>query len=139
MVIVDVAQVQLAHEGVVVAEPAGQRHRQVWDLVAEHPAGQFGQHRAAALPVDQRLDHLTGGHAEHIRGHRVDLDPGVLQRFLQSLDLAGARADELGPVPGEVPQLGDLLDRDVRPAQQTAFEQLGQPGAVGRVFSELRK
>jgi len=67
---IDVVQVELAHHGVVVAEPALQRHRQVRDLGA-HPAfGQIGQDRAAAFPVDQRLDHRPAGLGRDGAGHR---------------------------------------------------------------------
>src|ERR1039458_1606988 len=54
---------------------------------------------------------------ERVDEHIAAIDAAVLQRLLQPLDLAGARADQLVPVAGEVPQLGDVLGRDVGPAQ----------------------
>jgi hypothetical protein len=85
--VIDVVQVQAAHQGVVVPEPAFQRHRQVRDL-GPHPApGQLGQDRAAAFPVDQRLDHRPPGLGGDRGGHRVDLDPGVLEHVAEPLHL----------------------------------------------------
>jgi hypothetical protein len=48
--VVHVVQAQPTHQGVVVTEPAFQRHRQVRDLDAHLALGQFGQDRTAALP-----------------------------------------------------------------------------------------
>jgi len=50
--VIDVVQVQPAHQGVMVTEPALQRHGQVRDLRAHLAPGQIGQDRAAAFPVD---------------------------------------------------------------------------------------
>jgi hypothetical protein len=51
------SKVQAAHQGVVVAEAAFQGHGQVGDLGPHGAPRQPSQDRAAALPVDQRLDH----------------------------------------------------------------------------------
>jgi len=85
----DAVQVQPAHQRVVIGEPAGQGHRQVGHLPGgPQPAlGQIGEHRAAALAVDQRLDHRRRRYPGNIGHDRGQLDPGRFQRFLQPLDL----------------------------------------------------
>ena len=52
--VVDVFQVQGAHQRVLVTEAARARHPQLGDLSAHHPAGQIGQHGGVAFPGDQR-------------------------------------------------------------------------------------
>ena len=59
--VADVVQVQAAHQGMMVTEPAFQRHGQVRDLGAHLAPGQVGQHSGAAFPVDQRLAHRPAG------------------------------------------------------------------------------
>jgi len=85
--VVDVVQVQPAHQGVVVTEPAFQRHRQVRDPGAHLALGQLGQDRAAALPVDERLDHRPPGLGGDGGGDGVDLDPVGLGNTIQDGDL----------------------------------------------------
>ena len=128
----DPVQVQAAQQRVMIGEPPGQRHRQVRQLPrGAHPADrQVRQHAAAALPVDQRLDHRRGGLAGYAAGNRAELDAGRLQRLGKPLDLRGAGLHRLHPVPGQVPHLPQLRRRDIRPAQQPALEQLRHPGAV---------
>ena len=75
----DVVQVQLAHQRVMVIKAAFQRLRQVTDP-GPHPApGQPSQHLPAPLPIDQRPDHRQPGDRVNGGGHRVQLDPGVLE------------------------------------------------------------
>jgi hypothetical protein len=68
--VVDVVQVQAAHQGVVVAEAAFQGHGQVRDLGPHRALGQPGQDRAAAFPAGQRLDHRPAGLGGDGPGHR---------------------------------------------------------------------
>jgi len=76
--------VQPAHQGVMVPEAAFQGHRQVRDLGPHLAPGQLGQHRAAALAVDQRLDHRPPGLGRDGGGDGVDLDPGILEHVAQA-------------------------------------------------------
>ena len=135
--VVDVVQVQAAHQGVVVAEAAFQGHGQVRDLGPHRALGQLGQDRAAAFPVDQRLDHRPPGLGGDRGGHRVDLDPGVLQGVAEPGDLADPLLDDLGPVADHVPGRLDLGRGNEAARQQPAFQQVRQPLRVGIVFSEL--
>ena len=76
----DVLQVQLAHQRVMVTEPAFQRLRQVSDLRAHHgPRASSASTPRGPFPGDQRPDHRPPGHRVDRRSHRVQLDPGVLQ------------------------------------------------------------
>jgi hypothetical protein len=81
--------VQAAQHGVVLGEPAGQRHRKVRELPrGPHPADrQVGQHLAAAFPVDQRIYHRGGRHPGNLADYGVQLNSGRFQCLLQPLDL----------------------------------------------------
>jgi hypothetical protein len=136
--VVDVVQVQAAHQGVVVTEAAFQRHGQVRDLGPHRALGQLGQDRAAAFPVDQRLDHRPPGLGGDRGSHRVDLDPGVLQGAAEPGDLADPLLDDLGAVADHVPGGLDLRRGDEAAGQQPALQQVRQPLRVRVIFSELR-
>jgi hypothetical protein len=56
------------------------------------------EHLAAALPIDQRIDHRGGGHPGNLGGDRAELDAGRFQRLAQPLDLGGAGLDRLDPL-----------------------------------------
>ena len=125
-----VLQAQPDQQGVVVAEPPAQRLAQRGDLAAQPALGQLGEHLGVAFTGDQRGEHRPPGHAEHVRGDRVQLDPGVLQRLLDPLALAGVGLDEPFAVAGQVPQLADRRRGHEAAPQQAVFEQLGQPLGV---------
>jgi hypothetical protein len=91
----DVVQVELAHQGVMVIEPAFQRLGQVADLGAHPAARQVRQHLATAFPVDQRPDHRQARDCVNAGGHRVQLDPRVLQHPAQPLGLRRPLLDDL--------------------------------------------
>jgi hypothetical protein len=103
-----VVQVQAAHQRVMLAGPAFQRHGQVRDLGAHLALGQPGQDRAAAFPAGERLDHRPPGLGRDGGGDGIELDPGVLQHGAQPGDLADpllrhlrAVADDVLPPQGE--------------------------------------
>jgi hypothetical protein len=131
--VIDVIQVQAAHQGVMVPEPALQGHRQVRDLGPHLALGQLGQDRAAALPVDQRLDHRPPGLRRDRGGDGIDLDPGVLQHVAQPGDLADPLPGHLGPVPDHVPGRLDLGRGDEAAGQQPALQQVRQPLRIGEI------
>jgi len=72
----DGVQVQPAHHRVMVGEPAFQRQGQVRHLGAGPADGQVRHHRAAPLPVDERLDHRGRSLAGNLGGDRAELDAG---------------------------------------------------------------
>ena len=57
------------------------------------PFAKLGEHLGVVGAGDQRVEHLAGGHAEHLGRDRGQLDPGVLQGLLDALHLAGAFLD----------------------------------------------
>jgi hypothetical protein len=103
-----VFQVQGAHQRVLIAEAARAGQPQVGDLGAHPAARQVRQHRRVALAGDQRLDHVPGRQGGQRRGHRVNLDPAVLEDLGQALQLTGALLDELLAVAGQLADRGDL-------------------------------
>ena len=129
----DVVQVQAAHQGVMVAEPAFQRHLQVTDLGAHPAQGQIGQHRTAALPVDQCPGHRQPGLGGDAGGHRVDLDAGVLEHVAEPLDLRRPGLHDLGAVPQDIPGGLDVRGRHETAAQQPALQQVHQPLSIGKI------
>ena len=131
--VIDVVQVQPAHQRVVLAEAALQRHRQVRDL-RPHPADrQLRQHLRAALPVNERLDHRPPGLGDDGGGHRVDLDARVLEHVAEPLDLRGPRLDDLGAVADDIPGGLDVRRGDEAAREQPALQELHQPLRVGHV------
>jgi transposase InsO family protein len=73
---------------------------------------------AAAVAVDQRLDHRPAGLGRDGGGHRVDLDPRILQHAAQPLQLRGPRLHDLRAVPDDVPGGLDIRGRDEAAGQQ---------------------
>ena len=126
-------QMQPAHQRVVVIEAAFQRPLQVRDF-RPHPAfGQLGEHAWAAFAIDECLHHRPHRRVVIDGGHRVDLDPGVLQHIAQPLQLTGARLGELGAIPDHIAGGFDLRGRDERTPQQSALQQMHQPFGIGQV------
>lgn len=123
-------ELALEHETVVLGEPAGQRLSQLGLLLPQLPSGQVGELLRVANPRHQRLQHRTPGGAEHVRGHVPQLDVGRLQHLLDSVGLAGVFLDELSPVTGQFPELSERGRRDEARAEQSVFQQLGNPLAV---------
>ena len=126
-------QVQLAHQRVMVPEAAFQRLRQVADLGAHDAPGQLGEHLAAALPIDQRPDHRQPRNRVNTGGHRVQLDPGVLEHPTQPLGLRRPLLDDFAPVADHITDRLDLRRGDEAAFQQPALQQLSQPGGIDRV------
>jgi hypothetical protein len=98
----DVVQHPLQEEPVVSAESAGQGFTQVRDLGPRPALGQLGQHCAVALAGDQCPHHGPTGDAHHIGGVGRQLDPGVLEHFVDPVDLRGLLVDQCFAVPGQV-------------------------------------
>jgi hypothetical protein len=69
-------QVEPAHLAMARGEPPVAGHLQLVGLAAQHAQGQPGQPGRVPLAGDQRLDHRPPGLAQHVAGHRVDLDAG---------------------------------------------------------------
>ena len=119
-------------QGVVVPEPAPQGLAQLGDLLAQLPFGHLGEHLGVAFAGDESVQHQPAGDAQHVRGDRVQLDPGVLEGLLDPLALGGVVLDQPLAVAGQVPQLPDRRRGHEAAAQQAVLQQLGQPLGVER-------
>src|SRR5882762_1920379 len=124
--VVDVLQMQGAHQRVLIREAPRARPGQIGDLAAR----QVREHGGVTFTVDQSFDHGPRRDRGQLRGHRVDLDSAVFEDLAQALQLAGARLDELLAVAGQLPDHRDLAGRDETPAQQPTLGQLRQPRRV---------
>ena len=89
----------------MLPEPPSQRRLQFGDLPPQSALGQIGQRRRIRLALDQRLQHGPGRDALDIRGHRRQLDVGVLQDLLQPVGGRAALAQQASAIPGEVAQV----------------------------------
>ena len=101
--LVDVAEMGAGEPGVVLIEPADQRPLEVGVLVVELADGEIGEHGGVALAVDQGVDHQPAGLAERLRRDRAELDRGVFEDLVDSLDFAGAVLSEPLAVAGQGP------------------------------------
>src|SRR5919204_6261083 len=89
-----------------------------WELRSQLAFRQRSEDLGVMGAGDQRLEHQPPGDAEHLARDRGELDPRVLQRLLQPLDLAGALLDLRLAITGQIPQLADLPRRhETRPDQ----------------------
>ena len=85
------------------------------------------------LPVDHRRQDRPRRDRLQRRGHRGQLDRGVLEHQLQPHDLPGPVPDQLHPVAGQHPQPADLRRRHERRRQQPVLEQLRDPLRVPHI------
>ncbi len=95
--LVDVVEVHAQHQGVVVLEVADHGLAQLGDLGAHPDQGHLGQHLGVSLAGDQRLQHPPARLAQHVGGHRVEVDAGVLQQRLDALGIPHPFLGQLGP------------------------------------------
>jgi hypothetical protein len=125
-----VLQAQPDQERVVFAEPPAQGLPQRGEPAPQPALGQLGQHLGVALAGDQGGEHRPPGHAQHVGGDRVQLDPGVLEGLLDALALAGVGLDEPLAVAGQVPQFADRRRRHEARPQHLPLGDLGQPHRI---------
>ena len=136
--VVDVIEDDPQHRGVMLPEPAPEGQTQRRDLLAQHPFGQLGERVRITFPGDEGPQHGPARHPQHVGGHRVELDPGVLQDLLHPLTFGGVGLDQPFAVPGQVTQLPDRSRRHERSSEQPMLQQLRQPGRVGHVSLAAR-
>jgi hypothetical protein len=120
-------QVEPDHLTMMGGEPAGQGQPQILGLVPQHPPGQPGQHVRVAFPGHQSIQHRPARHAEGVRRDDVQLDPGRFQDLEQPLYLPAAFLGQLRLIPGQVPDLADVIRRQETTPQQPDLQQPGQP------------
>ena len=92
---VDLLQMQAQQETVMPGDAAAQRFAQRLRRGLDPAMRQLRQPLGIALAGDQRLDHRPAGQTHDIRDHRVELDVGIFQRFLQTLDMLVALPHQL--------------------------------------------
>ena len=76
--------------------------------------------------------HQPARHAQHVRGDRVELDPGVLEHLLHPLLLGGVGLDQPLAVAGQVPQLADLGRGHERPRSRPCSSSWASHAASAR-------
>lgn len=84
-VLIDQVQVNPGHERVVLYEASLECLGQRGDLDPQPPPGKVGHEDRIAFAVDESLEHRPTRDTEDVGGHGGELDPGVLQQFLQAL------------------------------------------------------
>ena len=89
---VDLLQMQLQQEAVVPGHATAQGCLQFVWCGFDPPMSHSRQSSGLGFAGDQRFDHPTAGQTDDVGDHRSELDVGVLQRLLQALDMAAARA-----------------------------------------------
>jgi hypothetical protein len=85
---------------VVAGEAARQRLPQGGKLLGQPAAGELRQRLRIWLALQQCPEHQAAGGAEHVGGHRGELDVGVLEQLVEAVRLALALADERLAVAG---------------------------------------
>lgn len=71
------------------------------------PLASAAQHFGVARAGHECVKHQPAGHAEHVGGDAGELDPGVLERLLPPIGIAGALADQRLAIPGQIAQLAE--------------------------------
>src|SRR3954463_4968199 len=79
---------------------------------------------------DQRVEHVAARLAHHVRSDAVELDAGVLQGLVQSVDLAGALLDLRLAIPSEISELPVRLPRHEAGFKRAGFGEPAQPRGV---------
>jgi hypothetical protein len=128
--VLQVVKRQPDQQRVVVAEAASQRLAQLGELLAQLAPGQLRQRLGVALAGHQGREDRPARDAQHVSGHRVQLDASVLQRLVDALALGAVGLDEPLAVADKVAQLADRRRRHEAAAQQPTLQQLAQPGGI---------
>jgi len=96
----------------------------------------------ALLPRKPALDGLelsvSMAPAEDIGGDCRQLDSGVFEQLLQPLYLTGTFSGDRSTRPSQITKVPDRLGWHERGPHQTVRAELGQPGRIGDIFSELK-
>ena len=79
---IDLPKVKPQQEPMVIRHPPPQRLAQLIARRLEPPIGKLGQSARIGFTGDQRLDHRPAAHPQDVGDHAVQLDVGILQRFL---------------------------------------------------------
>ncbi len=121
---------ELEQEAVMVGEPAVQRVIELLRRRFQSLVGQSGQFARIAHPRDHRLDHPTPIAAHDVADHRIQLDVGLGQRLLDTLDVPGLLAHQLLAGPHQGAQLVLFLVRDKARLEQPEGGKVRQPRRI---------
>ncbi len=127
---IDVREDRTDPQGMHLVKAALKGLAQRGELDPQAALGEVGQNLRVGGAVDQRVEHRATGDPENVRGDAVQLDPGVLQRLMQTVGLPLALLDLGLAIPGEVPQRTDRLRRHEARSQQPSLRELAQPFGV---------
>lgn len=73
------------------------------DLGPEAAFGELGEELGVGRSLHQRVKHRSSGAAQDVARDTVELDSGVLERFVQTVRFSGPLLNLGLPVPGQVP------------------------------------
>ena len=102
---VDVLEQRAQSKAMMLGHTAPQRGLQFGRCRFDPPMRQRRQRLWVGLAADQGLDHPPAGQAGDVGDDRIELNVGVLQRLLETLDMAAALAHELLAHPQDVAHL----------------------------------
>ena len=99
------AEVMVDQEAMMRGHAAIDRSGQVGAGTLQTGRSEFGQPHRVRLAGNHRLQDAAAAHAHDVRDHRNELDVGVLQRLLNTLNVLRNLADQLRPCACQVAQL----------------------------------
>ena len=83
--------------------------------------------------LDQALDHLGGAHAKDIADHAAEFDAGVVEHFVQPVDLRAVHMGQLAAVARDKGQFTQILRGNEAGANQTEAGQHGEPLRIAHI------
>ncbi len=106
---------------------------QLRDLFPQTLLGQFGQFGWIAFPRHQGLQHRLSRFPHDVRGHRSQLDVGVLKRLVDPVDDPRLFARQLRPLSRQLTQLSLRAGWNEAAAQQSTLQQMCDPLRIGHI------
>ena len=128
--VVQMGEALVDEERVMRTKPPSQRLPQRRQFRAQLATRQLGQHLRRRGARDQRLQHGSPGHAQDVRRHRRELDPGVLQHLVKPVGFPLPLLDQSLAIAREVAQLANRRRGNEAAPQQPVLQQLRDPHAV---------
>ena len=105
---INLQQMQLDHKAVMLGDAPMQCLAEVGAAGFQAPAREVGQPVGIGLAGDDRGEDRPAAHPHNVGQHAGQLDIGVLQRLLHTLDVSGDFPSELPPRSREI---AERLDR----------------------------
>src|SRR5437667_3683141 len=111
----------------VIPDAAMQRKTQVRDLAAQAPESQFGKLLRILLALHDGLDHRPPRNPENVAGDGSQLDVGVFEGLVDTVNDRRSIPHELRTMAGEIAQLTDRRGRHEATPQQPVLKELSDP------------